>query len=1118
LGQVLDSECDEPPNIRTFLTVVILVVTLVTPRSSASPLPAPYLATIKLLPYPVTTESGGSYAVIETSLSTPLDIFISSVTLGISADHCLTQPHTQIPLNLDTAVRKASVDSRVTTIPLILPEEDLANRKLSFCLSLDYVRQDKGGQVISTGWAQPHTQPLEREGVDTNYVGGNDESLRILERRRRQSPDFPSEENATMVYAMLLEDTHSKKSYNDMGVISVTEHNDVVLFLVGQNLENMSKVKFTTANNTFGGECKGAHGESHFQSSEFSSELVEDRPGFSTVLIPGGLAYHANSPVYYLCVKDAESGEYIHQGFYSQLQIEMGTLFMPIWLMIIFCCVLLCLSGLFSGLNLGLMSLDQTELQIVMSTGTEQEKKYANDILPIRNMGNFLLCSILLGNVLVNNTLTIFLDTLTGGGGTVAVIGATLGIVIFGEIIPQAICSRHGLAVGSKTIILTKFFMAITSPLSFPISKILDCILGSEIGTVYNRERLMELLRVTNEYTDLEKTEMNMVTGALVLKQKSVKDVMTHLDDCYMLPIETLLNFETVSEIKDQGYSRIPVYDGERVNIVHILFAKDLLFIDPDDEKPIEEVCKFYKNEVNVVYQDTILTDMFDEFKSGEKGHMAVVQEVNNDGDGDPYYETVGLVTIEDIIEEIIQQEINDETDVVIDNKSKKKRKRERYKKDADFKMFLGTKTHHRVVISPQMSLAIFQFLTTSVRAFSPEHCSRRILQKLLGMDVYRELKLTKPAKGSNNNNKDDKADEKEGILMTKGKVCDFFVLILEGRVEVTIGKEEHKFQEGPFSWFGEQMLEQALKVPSSPMVNGGNRGTTHSVSMHSSVNQEAKSAPNLKKTTTQTHLSSDHIGKKVPTDSSLPLPLNKAQSWIPDYTLRAITDLLYLKVRKNTYMVAIKASRMNNMNSESGGLNMKDDEIEDVLMKVIENDADFLGVTPNVMSPDKMWNGGIGQSMAGTPTDFRRESIRSSLSMMKAKLLGGQLLGRSTTSIGNKDDFWDGMANPALTRSGEDLSDLGSTLNSTAHGPPAGDKEGPASLPLNSVRKELQRDISDPTTRGALPDIEGRIPQISEPGMPVVGSAATVISVRGSGGGSTGDRTSVLHTEHPVS
>ena len=57
--------------------------------------------------------------------------------------------------------------------------------------------------------------------------------------------------------------------------------------------------------------------------------------------------------------------------------------------------------------------------------------------------------------------------------------------------------------------------------------------------------------------------------------------------------------------------------------------CQDLLFIDPDDSKPVEEVCKFYQYDVNFVYSDTSLTEMLDEFKSGEKGHMAVVQEVN---------------------------------------------------------------------------------------------------------------------------------------------------------------------------------------------------------------------------------------------------------------------------------------------------------------------------------------------------------------------------------------------------------------------------------------------------------------------------------------------------------
>ena len=189
------------------------------------------------------------------------------------------------------------------------------------------------------------------------------------------------------------------------------------MFLVGSNLEQVTRIKFTTANNTQGGDCRGTSGESHHQSRVFQVE--EDslgREGFREVVIDG-LSYQ-DGEAYYICLAtDNNDAEFLHQGNHKNVSVLVTKLFMPLWIMIIICVVLLCMSGLFSGLNLGLMSLDHTELQILINTGSDSDKRYAKSILPVRRLGNFLLCSILLGNVLVNNTLTIFLDTLTGGGG-----------------------------------------------------------------------------------------------------------------------------------------------------------------------------------------------------------------------------------------------------------------------------------------------------------------------------------------------------------------------------------------------------------------------------------------------------------------------------------------------------------------------------------------------------------------------------------------------------------------------------------------------------------------------------------------------------------------------------
>lgn len=291
----------------------------------------------------------------------------------------------------------------------------------------------------------------------------------------------------------------------------------VQLRLFGNSLHQEIVLSFTTTRSSRGSDCTNSRSTNLFNVTHVSNYV-----SLVTVNLP---VPHQESSPYFICLKNVDNGSmsivqpFIHQGTDHWISLFMEpnssleasstrSTMLPLWIQIIVIIILLCFSGLFSGLNLGLMSLDQTELSIMENSGTPQEKRYAKIIRPVRKRGNFLLCTILLGNVLVNNTLAILLDDLTGSG-MAAVVGATLAIVIFGEIIPQAICSRYGLAVGARTMWFTKFFMVITFPMSYPISRILDCILGEEIGYVFNRDRLRELFRITENQMDLKKDEVS---------------------------------------------------------------------------------------------------------------------------------------------------------------------------------------------------------------------------------------------------------------------------------------------------------------------------------------------------------------------------------------------------------------------------------------------------------------------------------------------------------------------------------------------------------------------------------------------------------------------------------
>lgn len=118
----------------------------------------------------------------------------------------------------------------------------------------------------------------------------------------------------------------------------------------------------------------------------------------------------------------------------------------PFGVQILLIVILISLSALFSGLTLGLMSLDKTGLEIVMSGDDPEAARYAQIIYPVREDGNLLLCTLLLGNVLVNTLLSILMAEYTGG--VIGLFASTFLIVIFGEIVPQALVRRKKLDGG----------------------------------------------------------------------------------------------------------------------------------------------------------------------------------------------------------------------------------------------------------------------------------------------------------------------------------------------------------------------------------------------------------------------------------------------------------------------------------------------------------------------------------------------------------------------------------------------------------------------------------------------------------------------------------------------
>ncbi|KAF9438763.1 hypothetical protein BGZ76_005069 [Entomortierella beljakovae] len=314
-------------------------------------------------------------------------------------------------------------------------------------------------------------------------------------------------------------------------------------------------------------------------------------------------------------------------------------------------------------LTIGLMGLDETNLQVLMVSGSPAEQAHAETVFKLLSRGkHWVLVTLLLGNVIVNETLPVVLDSELGGGIT-AILISTLLIVVFGEIIPQAVCARHGLAIGAYCAKPMLVLMYLFSPAAYPIAKLLDSWLGVHHGTTYRRTELKTLvsLHQMDGIGELTDDEVTIIASVLDLKDKPVSSVMTPLEDVFTLSEDAILDEKLMEEIVTAGYSRIPIYrHDDHHNFIGMLLVKRLITYDPEDHIPVRQ---FTINSLPEAAPNTSCLDILNFFQEG-RSHMAIVTS-DPGGFGLP----VGVITLEDVIEELLGEEIVDESDVYVDIK-----------------------------------------------------------------------------------------------------------------------------------------------------------------------------------------------------------------------------------------------------------------------------------------------------------------------------------------------------------------------------------------------------------------------------------------------------------------
>ena len=317
--------------------------------------------------------------------------------------------------------------------------------------------------------------------------------------------------------------------------------------------------------------------------------------------------------------------------------------------------ILLALSAFFSSAETALMTVNKIRLRTLVEAGD----KRAARVISITEDSGKLLSAILIGNNIVNlsassmaTTLAIKLLGSVGAGIATGIL--TFLILIFGEISPKTLATIHAEKLSLIYSGPIAFLMKILTPVIFIINKLamgflfLLGVKPSDADTLMTEEELLTIIDVSKEEGVIESEEHEMINNLVDFGDSQAKEVMVPRIDMICADVESTYD-ELIAIFKENMFTRLPVYEDNTDNVIGILNMKDILFHTDRENFSIRDMLR----EPYFTYEHKNTAELFIEMRKSSISLAIVLDE---------YGATAGLITLEDLLEEIVG-EIRDEYD-----------------------------------------------------------------------------------------------------------------------------------------------------------------------------------------------------------------------------------------------------------------------------------------------------------------------------------------------------------------------------------------------------------------------------------------------------------------------